>query len=45
MLAQACDAQTSVGLARSQGSDMSFFLKPPKFFKKSLQGKVPYALL
>ncbi|XP_034235371.1 protein SERAC1-like isoform X2 [Thrips palmi] len=39
MLAQACDAQTAVGLARSEGSDMSFFLKPPKFFKKALQGK------
>lgn len=39
MLAQACDAPTAVGLARSEGSDMNFFLKPPKFFKKPLQGK------
>ena len=39
MLAQASDAQTAVALARSKGCDLRFFLRPPKMYRKPLQGK------
>lgn len=38
-LAQACDAQTAVALARTEGVNLRFFLQPPKLFKKPLRGK------
>ncbi|GLH04974.1 Protein SERAC1 [Gryllus bimaculatus] len=33
-LAQACDARTAVGLARTRGVDLRFFLNPPYFHEK-----------